>query len=93
VAAAVASVLDAAVDGHEPRVVAAGAGGGLARSEARLLAERGLSGLLVPGFPLGEALACAPLYGLARARAAGVPGPCLVTAGWREEYGALTWPL
>jgi hypothetical protein len=93
VAAAVASVLDAAVDGHEPRVVAPGAGRCLARSEARLLAARGLSGRLVPGFPIGEALACAPLYGLARARAAGMPGPCLVTAGWREEYGALTWPL
>jgi beta-ketoacyl synthase-like protein len=38
----------------------------------------------------GEALACGPLIGLARAR--GADGPVLLTAAWRNEYGAILWP-
>ena len=94
VRAGVAAVLDAVLQGVSPRSVASGVRGQApGRAELRALGARGIvSGPAVPT-RLGEALACAPLIGLAHARASGLEGPCLLTAAWRGEYGAALWPL
>jgi len=91
---AVAGVLDAVLREARPAVVAPGAGAGpLARAEARVLAARGVDHTCMPEARAGEGLACGPLVSLARARASGAAGPCLVTAAWRGEYAALLWPF
>jgi hypothetical protein len=89
-AAAARAVLDAVLGEERPGVVAAsGRAGGPSGAEAGVLAARGCHAAVadVPG----EALACGPLIGLARAR--GVGGPALLTAAWRNDYGAILWPL
>lgn len=91
-AAAALAVLDAVLEGRTPALVAAGGGtGSLDRAERAALARRGCAApvALVPG----EALACGPLIGLAQARARREAGPVLLTASWRNEYGAMLWPL
>jgi Beta-ketoacyl synthase, N-terminal domain len=94
VAPRVADVLEAVVGGEAPSFVASGAGrGGSGRAEARWLGERDIARRVPLSALPGETLACAPLIGLGRARAAGVRGPCLLTAAWRSEYGAMLWPL
>jgi hypothetical protein len=91
-ATAVAAVLAAVLPDGVPAAAATGAVGPLGRAESGWLQDRAFAGPEV-GYRVGEMLACGPLIGLARARAAGVRGPCLVTGGWRGEYGALVWPL
>ena len=91
-AAAAAAVLDAVLEDRAPALVAVGGGTGrLDRAERAALARRGCAAPVarVPG----EALACGPLIGLAQARARGEAGPVLLTASWRNEYGAMLWPL
>jgi len=87
-AAVVRGVLDAVLGDRVPAVVA-GAARGAGAAERAALAGRGAPATAaVPG----EAMACGPLIGLARARASGADGPCLVTAAWRNDYGAMLWP-
>ena len=89
---AVGAVLDAVVAGSAPRLIAAGGGArGPGRAERAALARRGWAGAVVS--PPGEALACGPLIGLARARARGALGPVLLTTRWRNDYGAMLWPM
>lgn len=91
--AAVSRVLDAVLGDRIPGVVASGAGvPGLRRAEAQALMRRGAAAPRTPLAGVGEALACGPLVGLAQARALGSGGPCLLTAAWRNEYGAMLWP-
>jgi hypothetical protein len=91
---AVARVLAAVLDGTRPEAVLCDVGAPrLARAEGRVLASLGLDRDGRPGAPSGERLACAPLVALARARAAGVAGACLVTTAWRGEYAAILWAL
>ncbi|HEV8310369.1 MAG TPA: beta-ketoacyl synthase N-terminal-like domain-containing protein [Methylomirabilota bacterium] len=91
---AVAGVLDRVLEGENPRVLAGCAGaGGPARAEQAALARRcGTTPPTLVRAP-GEALACGPLIGLALARARALGGPCLLTAAWRNDYGALLWRL
>ncbi len=91
-AAAAAAVLDAVLEDRAPALVAVGGGtGSLDRAERAALARRGATAPVarVPG----EAMACGPLIGLAQARARGAAGPVLLTAAWRNDYGAMLWPL
>jgi hypothetical protein len=91
----VARVLDAVLGDIRPgNVVAAGvATPQIARAETAVLAARGVDAARALEGRAGEALACGPLLAVARVRASGVPGPCLVTAAWRGEYAALLWPF
>jgi hypothetical protein len=89
--AAVGDAIGAVLGDREPRLIASSAGGALARIEARYLAGRGLGPERAVAAAPGETLACGPLYALARARATGAGDPWLLTAGWRDEYGALAW--
>jgi hypothetical protein len=91
--AAVADVIEAVLGDGEPRLVASSAGGALSRIEARYLARRGLGPDRTAASATGETLACAPIYAVGRARVDCAGGPWLLTASWREEYGALAWPL
>jgi Beta-ketoacyl synthase, N-terminal domain len=89
---AVGEVLDAVVAGQVPRLVAAGGGArGAGRAERAALARRGWAGAVLKA--PGEALACGPLIGLGQARARGEVGPVLLTTGWRNDYGAMLWPM
>jgi len=88
---AVAAVLDAVAAGRAPRLIAAGGARRAGRAERAALASRGWAGMVVS--PSGEALACGPLFGLAQARARGEVGPVLLTTGWRNDYGAMLWPM
>jgi len=90
--AAVASVLDAVLGDRAPRIVASGVSArGAGGAEALALARRGLDVPRTPFSGLGEALACGPLVGLAQAQALDGGGPCLLTAAWRNDYGAMLW--
>jgi hypothetical protein len=89
---AVGAVLDAVAADGPPDTVEGGAlAGALARAEARALRSRGWP----PARPaLGgrsEALAVGPLLALARGPAAAGRDRVL-TAAWRNEYGAMRWP-
>jgi hypothetical protein len=84
-AAVLTEVLGAACPG---RVFSGATGGRRDAAEARLLAARGAPGRAPR---LGEALAVGPLLALARAHRDRAPGPWLLTATWRSEYGALLW--
>jgi hypothetical protein len=89
--AGVAAVLAAALDGTPPPLVAGAVGPGpVGRAEARILARRGLDRGRLAG--VGETFALSPLIGLARGRAARPEGTVLVTAVWRDTYGAMVWP-
>jgi hypothetical protein len=88
---AVCATIGAVLGDREPHLVASSAGGALSRIEARCLAGRGLGPDRIAALAVGETLACGPLYALAGARAAGAASPWLLTAGWRDEYGALAW--
>ena len=85
-------VLGDALDGETPRSVASGATGvRVTRVEAEWLARRTARGPAV-GIPrTAEGLAWGPLGALAWARAARAPTPWLLTATWRNDYGALLW--
>jgi hypothetical protein len=89
-APAVAAALDAVLGPTLPRYLAgcdpARTPG---RAEQAVLARRGPAPAWA-GAP-GEAFACGPLIGLARAHRAG--GPVLLTAAWRNDYAAMLWPL
>jgi hypothetical protein len=88
---AIAGVLQRVLDGDRPAVVWSGvAGGGRARAEAEALARRGGTPRVAPR--PGEALGLGPLLALAAARREGWPGPWLLSATWRSDYGALLWP-
>ncbi len=90
----VGDVLDAVLADRTPRVVAGCPPAlGPGRAERRALAARGLAAATAVGGGMGDALACAPLIGLMQARAAGADGACLITAAWRNDYGAVLWPL
>jgi len=94
---AVAGVLDAVLWDRRGEggatVVASGAtapvvGG----AEAQALERRGVETTPAGLGAVGEALACGPLIGLGHAQARDRGGPCLLTAAWRNEYGAMLWP-
>jgi hypothetical protein len=87
------AVLDAVL-GAGPAGTVAGCGDrpGWGRAERAALAARRAVGGSGPVADPGEAMACGPLVALARTRAAGAPGPWLVTAAWRSDYGAILWP-
>jgi hypothetical protein len=86
--AVVGAVLDAVLGDGVPATVFGCAGDhGFARGERARFTARG--GPAVDRGP-GEALACGPLIGLGRARAAA--GSRLLTAAWRNDYGAMLWP-
>ena len=88
------AVLDGMLGERGPRILASGATArGAGRAEALALARRGVNVPRTSFSGLGEALACGPLIGLAQARALDPRGPCLLTATWRADYGALLWPL
>jgi hypothetical protein len=90
----VADVLDAVLQGVNPRSVASCVRGHApGRAERHALGARGIVADPTVPTQLGETLACGPLIGLAHARALGLEGPCLLTAAWRGEYGAALWPL
>lgn len=86
-------VLDAVLPARSPEAVLSGAALALGRAEARALARRGLVAAPAVGGRVGETLACGPLLALARARAVGARGSCLVTATWRDDYGAMLWTV
>jgi hypothetical protein len=87
----VPAVLEGVLRGGGPRLLASGAARRPERVEREVLAARGLAPVRLGGIP-AELLACGPLVGLARRRAVDPDGPCLVTATWRSEYGAMLWP-
>jgi beta-ketoacyl synthase-like protein len=92
-ASGVAAVLDAILAGRVPALVASGVTAPRrARAERLALAQRGVEVPEGSLAPFGEALACGPLIGLARARTRRLEGPCLMTAAWRDDYGAILWP-
>lgn len=85
----VAAVLEAVLDGARPGLAWSGVtGAGRERAEARILAGCG-NPAAAPR--LGEALAIGPLLALAGAHRSDAPGPWLLTATWRNDYGALLW--
>lgn len=85
----VSAVLDGTLVGARPGFVwSATVGGGRARAEAKVLADRGAR---VTSPRLGEALAMGPLLAVARAHCEGAPAPWLLAATWRSEYAALLW--
>jgi hypothetical protein len=85
----VARVLAGVLDGASPAFRWSGVrGAGRERAEAGVLGARTV-GAAMPG--TGEALALGPLLALGRAHRAGAPGPWLLTATWRSDYGALLW--
>ena len=91
--AAVERVLEAVLGDAVPQHVSSGVTcGGPGRVERQVLGRRGVVARTAGGTRLGEALACGPLIVLADAHARGVEGPWLVTAAWRNDYGALLWP-
>jgi hypothetical protein len=88
------TVLDAVLDDRAPRLVASAVSvPGPARAERRWLTRRGGAGPTAVLAEIGEALACGPLIGLARARALGLAEPCLLSATWLGDYGAILWPF
>ena len=90
---AVTAVLGSVLGEERPAVLASGARDpGLQRAEGRALGERGAGAARTSAAGLGEALACGPLLGLAEAEALGLDGPCLLTAAWLNDYGAMLWP-
>jgi hypothetical protein len=85
-----AAVLEEVLDGARPGLVWSGAtGAGRKGAETRVLAGRGAP---IAAPRLGEALAMGPLLALAGAHRSGAPGPWLLTATWRNDYGAILWP-
>ncbi len=93
-AAGIDAVLDGVLREGAPRILASSARGpGSSRAEARVLARRGVDVPRASFTGLGEAFACGPLIGLAQAHALDPGGPCLLTATWRNDYGAMLWPL
>jgi hypothetical protein len=83
--AVVGAVLDAVLGAAVPGAVTGCAGDHpFARAERERLAARGAPA--VERGP-GEALACGPLIGLGRRR----EGRRLLTAAWRNDYGAMLW--
>jgi hypothetical protein len=87
---AVARLLAGVLDGEWPGLAWSGvSGAGRAAAEAEALARVGGAGEILP--PLGEALALGPLLALGRAERAGAARPWLLTATWRNDYGALLW--
>jgi len=90
----VASLLSAVLGGRAPRIVASGARAGVpGRAESAALLRYGDGAVRTRHTTAGEMLACGPLVGLAEARASGLHGSCLLTAAWRNDYGAMVWPL
>ena len=86
----VSRVLEEVLADARPRFLWSGAtGGGRERVEVEILARHGRP---VPAPRLGETLAIGPLLGLAGAHRSDAPGPWLLTATWRDDYGALLWP-
>jgi hypothetical protein len=86
--AAVGAVLGAVLGDTVPSAVTGCPGDRrFARAERDELAARGAPA--IDRGP-GEALACGPLIGLGRGRAG--EGSRLLTAAWRNDYGAMLWP-
>jgi hypothetical protein len=89
----VPAVLEAVLGRRRPAYLASAATGpAAARAEARAISLRGGACARRRYSPGGEALACGPLVGLAQAVTTG-ERTCLLTASWRNDYGALWWPL
>jgi hypothetical protein len=87
---AIGRVLDAVLGEETPGLAWSGVSGlGRARAETEEIRRRGEPGRVVPR--RGEALSLGPLLALAEAERAGTARPWLLTATWRDDYGALLW--
>jgi Beta-ketoacyl synthase, N-terminal domain len=89
-AASVGAVIEAVLGGRTPEMVAGAASHEAGRAERALFARQSSRAMPV-GSP-GEALAGAPLIGLACARARAGEGCLLLSGAWRNEYAAMLWP-